>query len=529
MSKAQSGEQFNQDLTKNKPACLQGTTLVIATIAVALATFMVVLDTSIANVAIPTISGNLGVSLDEGTWVITIFGAANAVSIPLTGWLTQRFGQIRLFVSCIFLFVVASWLCGFAHDLTFLLVARVFQGFIAGPLIPLSQAILLGSYARHRQAMAMSFWGMTATVGPIAGPTLGGWITDSYHWPWIFYINIPVGLIAGVVIWLIYRDRETPKKIIPIDKIGLCLLIIWVSSLQVMLDKGKDLDWFNSPVIVTLGITAFIGFIVFLIWELTEEHPVVDLTLFANRNFTGGAIAISIGYAVFFGNLVILPQWLQQDLAYSTLNTGLILAPLGVFAVICSPIVGKLLPKVDARYLTSIAFALFSLVFFLRSNYLSTVDPWSLIAPTLLQGVPMAMFFIPLSMIILSTLPPEKISAGAGVSNFARVFCGSIGTSLANTEWSNRSILHHVQLTEVATQYSTQFNEFMKETGRLLAITPEQSFALFNALVNVQANTLGLNDIFWASSLILILLIPIVWITKPAKHASESAAVSGAH
>lgn len=507
---------------------LKGFTLIIATIAVALATFMVILDTSIANVAVPTIAGNLGVSVDEGTWVITIFGAANAISIPLTGWLTQRFGQIRLFISCILLFVVASWLCGFATNLYFLLAARVFQGFIAGPLIPLSQAILLGSYDRSRQAMAMSFWGMTATVGPIAGPTLGGWITESYHWPWIFYINVPVGLLAGALIGWIYRDRETEIKRLPIDKMGLFLLIMWVGTLQVMLDKGKDLDWFHSSTIVILGIVAFICFIVFLIWELTEEHPVVDLTLFKNTNFVGGTIAISVGYGVFFGNLVLLPQWLQKDLAYSSLNTGLVMAPLGIFAVICSPLVGKILPKVDARYLVSVAFGLFSLTFFMRSHYFSDVDVWALVLPTLLQGVPMAMFFIPLSMVILSTLPAEKISAAAGVSNFARVFFGSIGTSLATTEWSNRSIVHHVQLNEVATEYSVHFNDFVNETARLLTITSQQSYALFNTLLNIQADTLGLNDIFWVSAIILLLIIPIVWITKPAKHAIGGASVASA-
>src|SRR3954451_6937036 len=229
---------------------LTGGKLVLATIAVALATFMNVLDSSIANVAIPTISGNLGVSVDEGTWVITLFSAANAVAIPLTGWLTQRVGQIKLFVAAIVLFVFSSWLCGVAPNLVILLAARVLQGAVAGPLIPLSQAILLGSYPKEKASTALSLWAMTATVGPIAGPALGGWITDSYSWSWIFYINIPVGLFAAGVTWMIYRTRETPTKKLPIDVVGLALLIVWVGSLQVMLDKGHDLDWFSSPLVV---------------------------------------------------------------------------------------------------------------------------------------------------------------------------------------------------------------------------------------------------------------------------------------
>ena len=510
------------------PPPLQGAQLVIATIAVALATFMVVLDSSIANVALPTIAGNLGVSADEGTWVITVFAAANAIAIPLTGWLTQRFGQIRLFVTAIVLFVIASWLCGLAENFVFLLCARVFQGLVAGPLIPLSQSILLGSYPKEKSSLALAFWGMTATVGPIAGPTLGGWITDSYSWSWIFYINIPVGIFAATLTWILYRDRETPKISLPIDIIGLTLLVIWVGALQILLDKGKDLDWFNSPGIITLAITSAISFCYFIVWELTNKNPVIDLTLFKSRNFTAGTIAISVGYGVFFGNLVLLPQWLQLDQNYPSLNAGLILAPLGFFAVICSPIVGKILPKVDARIIVTIAFLLYGLIFFMRSLYNSDADTFHLFIPTLLQGIPTALFFIPLSMIILAGLPPEKIPAAAGLSNFARIFSGAIGTSIANTAWNNRSILHHSQLTEQATLYNAQFTEFLKSSKSLLGINTDQSYALFNYLLNVQADMLGLNDIFRVSAIIFVLLIPIVWITKQPKKVNPTEA-AGAH
>ncbi|MFA5960110.1 MAG: DHA2 family efflux MFS transporter permease subunit [Tatlockia sp.] len=504
------------------PAPLQGIELVVATIAVALATFMIVLDSSIANVAIPTIAGNLGVSMDEGTWVITLFAAANAISIPLTGWLTQRFGQVRLFVSAILLFVLASFLCGLASSLTMLLVARVFQGLVAGPLIPLSQAILLGSYPKEKSAIALALWGMTATVGPIAGPALGGYITQSYSWSWIFYINVPIGIGAAIITWLIYRRRESAKKAVPIDVVGLVLLVVWVGSLQILLDKGKNLDWFNSPFILTLAIVAVVAFCYFTVWELTQKNPVIDLRLFKLRNFTGGTVAISIGYGVFFGNLVLLPQWLQQDLGYPSLNAGLVMAPLGVFAVITSPIVGKMLPRLDARIITTVAFLLFGLVFYMRSLYTTEVDTWNLILPTLIQGFPVAMFFIPLSMIILSGLPPEKIPAAAGLSNFSRIFCGAIGTSIFSTLWNNRSILHHTQLIEEATPYSANFDAFLQATQSQFGIQTEQSYALFNLLVNQQADMLGLNDVLWLSSLIFLALIPIVWITKPeASTASE--------
>lgn len=509
------------------PAPFTGGKLVLATIAVALATFMNVLDSSIANVAIPTISGNLGVSVDEGTWVVTVFAAANAVSIPLTGWLTQRLGQIKLFVGAILLFVLSSWLCGLAPNLPVLLAARVLQGAVAGPLIPLSQAILLGSYPKEKASMALSLWGMTAVVGPIAGPALGGWITDSYSWSWIFYINIPVGIFAAGVTWFLYRKRDTPTRKAPIDKVGLGLLIVWVASLQVMLDKGRDLDWFASPTIVWLTVIAAIAFSLFVVWELTEKNPIVDLRLFGGRNFLGGTIAIAVAYGVFFGNLVLLPQWMQQYLNYRSVDAGLVTAPLGVFAVIMSPLIGKFLPRTDARYVATLAFVGFAVVFFMRSNYVIQIDTWHLVLPTLLQGIPMAMFFIPLTSIILSGLHPSKIPAAAGLSNFARVFCGAVGTSLAGNAWTDRIALHHERLTEQANIYNPSFNQSIQNSQALLHIDQSQARGLFDLTLSAQAAMMGLNDIFFASAIIFILIIPLIWITKSTKKKSGGGGSAG--
>ncbi|MEW9584926.1 DHA2 family efflux MFS transporter permease subunit [Paraburkholderia sp. DGU8] len=506
----------------------KGAQLVLATVAVSMATFMNVLDTSIANVAIPTISGNLGVSVDEGTWVITVFAAANAVSIPLTGWLTQRIGQVKLFVGAILMFVLASWLCGIAPTLPILLLARVFQGAVAGPLIPLSQAILLGSYPKEKASSALSLWAMTATVGPIAGPALGGWITDRYSWSWIFYINIPVGLFAAGITWMMYRTRESPVRKLPIDVVGLGLLIAWVASLQIMLDKGKDLDWFQSPVIVGLGITALISFAFFLVWELTEEHPIVDLRLFRQRNFAGGTIAISVAYAVFFGNLVLLPQWMQEYLNYRSVDAGLVTAPLGVFAVILAPVMGRVLPRSDARVIATLSFVGFSIVFYMRSKYVIEIDTWHLVIPTLLQGIPMAMFFVPLTAIILAGQPPSKIPAAAGLSNFVRVFCGAVGTSISGNAWNNRTVLHHARLTELANVNNPLFTQQIDSSQALLNLNTQSAHALFDSTVNSQAAMMGLNDIFFISAIIYILIIPLIWITRPAK-GGGGADAAGAH
>ncbi|MBN3857458.1 DHA2 family efflux MFS transporter permease subunit [Paraburkholderia sp. Ac-20340] len=513
----------------HSPAPLSGGKLALGTVAVSLAMFMNVLDSSIANVAIPTISGDLGVSVDEGTWVITIFAAANAVSIPLTGWLTQRFGTVKLFVSSILLFVLASWLCGIAPNLPTLLGARIVQGVVAGPLAPLSQALLLGSWPKQKSSTALALWSMTALVGPIAGPSLGGWITYDYNWSWIFYINIPVGLFAAAVTWAIYRERESPTRRLPIDGVGLGLLVVWVASLQIMLDKGKDLAWFDSPLIVALGLIALVGFAFFIVWELTAESPVVDIRLFTQRNFAGGTISISVAYGMFFGTLVLLPQWMQGYLGYRAVDSGLATAPLGVFAVLLTPIIGRLLPRSDPRYIATVAFVGFAVVFMMRTQFYTDVSHWDIVLPTLLQGIPMAMFFVPLTSIILSGLPPEKIPAAAGLSNFARTFCGAVGTSLIGNAFNDRTILHHVRLSEQASPTNPVFTQQMDNVQQSLHLSGNSAYALFNSSVDAQAAVMGLNDIFYISAIIFIAIIPLIWITRPSRSAADASSAAVAH
>ncbi|HSN21876.1 MAG TPA: DHA2 family efflux MFS transporter permease subunit, partial [Usitatibacter sp.] len=350
-------------------APLKGSALALGTVAVSLATFMNVLDTSIANVSLSAIAGDLGVSPEQGTWVITSFGVANAISLPLTGWLTQRYGQVRLFLASIVLFVLASLACALAPSLELLILFRVIQGAVAGPMIPLSQALLLSSYPQQKAGTALAMWSITTLVAPVVGPVLGGWITDNIAWPWIFYINIPVGLLAAAATWAIYRDRETPTHKLPIDSVGLGLLVIWVGSLQVMLDKGKDLDWFNSPTIVAFAVAAALGFALFIAWEATEEHPVVDLRLFRGRNFAMGTLALGLGFGAYFGSVVLLPLWLQQNMGYTATLAGMALAPVGLLAILVTPIVGKNIHRVDPRVLASIAFAVFGVVMFMRSGF----------------------------------------------------------------------------------------------------------------------------------------------------------------
>ena len=506
---------------------LTGGRLALGTLALSLAVFMNVLDTSIANVSIPAIAGDLGVSPQQGTWVITSFAVANAISVPLTGWLTVRFGQVRLFMTSILLFVIASWLCGLAPNIETLIAARVLQGAVAGPMIPLSQTLLLASYPVAKSAMALALWGMTTLVAPIMGPLLGGWISDNYSWPWIFYINIPVGAFTLWITWLIYRQRESSIRSLPIDKIGLALLVIWVGSLQLMLDKGKELDWFSSGEIVLLATVALVGFIYFIIWELGDDHPVVDLSLFKGRNFSSGVIAISVGYGLFFGSLVILPLWLQTQIGYTATEAGKVMAPVGIFAIILSPIIGKLLPKTDSRIVASCAFLIFGLVFFLRSRYTPEVDTMALMIPTLIQGAAMSMFFIPLSSIILSGQPPEKMAAASGLSNFVRIMFGGIGASVSTTIWDSRTALHHAQFAEHSGPHSPAFQQALQ--GMITqGMSQTQALSVIDRLMSVQASTMAATDIFWISAILFLLLIGIVWLAKPIKsHGPVDAA--GAH
>jgi DHA2 family multidrug resistance protein len=509
------------------PTPLQGAALVLGTVSLSLATFMNVLDTSIANVSLPAIAGDLGVSPNQGTWVITSFAVANAISLPLTGWLTQRFGAVRLFTASVLLFVIASWLCGFAPSLEWLIAFRVLQGLVAGPMIPLSQTLLLASYPKAKAGTALALWGMTTLVAPVVGPLLGGWISDNVSWPWIFYINVPVGLAAAAMTWSLYRHRETPIRKLPIDGVGLGLLVVWISAMQIMLDKGKELEWFASPQIVLLAVVAVVGFAVFVVWELTEKHPVVDLRLFAGRNFAFGALSLSIAYGLFFGNVVLLPLWLQQYMGYTATDAGMALAPVGLLAILLSPLAGRKVSSWDPRAMATGAFVIFAVVLWMRSQFTPQTDLATIMVPTVIQGAALAFFFIPLMTITLSGIPPERLAAAAGLSNFVRITAGAIGTSLATTLWENRASLHHAHLSE---RLATGDPATSSALGQLAGagLHPEQALAQINRLIDQQAFTRAADDIFLGSALLFVLLVALIWITgRPAR--GRAGGAGGAH
>ena len=494
---------------------LEGLPLVLMTIALSLATFMQVLDSTIANVAIPTIAGNLGASNSQGTWVITSFGVANAISIPLTGWLAKRFGEVRLFMLSTICFAIASWACGMSGSLSTLIFFRVIQGVVAGPLIPLSQSLLLNNYPPAKRSVALSLWAMTVIVAPICGPILGGWISDNYHWGWIFFINVPIGIVVILLSLQTIRGRETKITRQPIDIVGLVSLVIGIGCLQIMLDRGKELDWFSSDEIIILTILSVVSLLVLLIWELTDDHPIVDLSLFRSRNFTIGCVSISLAYMLYFGTIVLLPQLLQEVFGYTATWAGLASAPVGILPVILSPIIGRFAHKLDMRMLVTFSFIMYAICFYWRAYTFEPAMNFAASAwPQFIQGFAVACFFMPLTTITLSGLPPERMAAASSLSNFLRTLAGSIGTSVTTTLWSNRESLHHSQLTESINPYNPNAQQ-MYQKLETMGMTHQQASGYLAQQVTNQGLIISANEIFWAAGGIFILLLVTIWFARP--------------
>jgi DHA2 family multidrug resistance protein len=506
------------------PAPLGGGARTITLLALALATFMQVLDTTIANVSIPTIAGNLGVSSDQGTWLITSFAVANAVSVPLTGWLMQRFGVVRVFVLSILLFTLASFLCGIAWSLNSLLVFRVLQGAVSGPMIPGSQALLLSLFPPQKKGTALAIWSMTTLVAPICGPILGGYISDNYPWEWIFLINVPVGLFCGAICWRFLRNFETPTRKLSIDKVGLVLLCVWVGALQVLLDQGKDLDWFSNKLIVTLAIVAVLGLAAWIIWELTEQHPIVDLTLFKSRSFTLGTLTLSVAYAVFFGNVVLMPLWQQTQLGYTATWAGLVAAPSGATAVLVAPFVGWYIGKYDARGFATASFVIFGISYFMRAAYPPDASFWVFVLPLLVQGVAMGMFFVALFTISLDRLPRERVPAASGLNNFLRIISGSFATSLTTTYWDRREALHQSRIVESLSIYDPGYSRALTQLHAYGFGGLSASARILREVI-AQGYLLSSLDIFYFSGWLVVLAVPLCWLVR--RPVGGTAAVAG--
>ncbi|HJR11781.1 MAG: DHA2 family efflux MFS transporter permease subunit [Xanthomonadaceae bacterium] len=499
--------------------------LTLATLGLSLATFMQVLDITIANVSLPTIAGNLGASLTQSTWVITSFAVSNAIALPLTGFLSRRFGEVKLFVWATALFSLCSAACGFATSMNELVLFRALQGAVAGPMYPLTQSLMVSIYPREKRGMALAILAMVTVVAPIAGPVLGGWITETYSWEWIFFINVPIGLFASSVVAGQLGKRVEQLRRARIDWVGLVTLILGIGSLQVLLDKGNELDWFNSGTIVGLAIVSGISLAVFLVWELTDDEPIVDLRLFRHRNFAAGTLALVLAYAAFFSIGLLVPLWLQNTIGYTSIWAGLATAPIGVIPVLMTFWVGKYAHKFDLRWLAAVAFIVMGLTCFIRGRFNVDVDFYHVAMAQLLQGLGVALFFMPILTILLSDLEGPEVAEGSGVATFLRSVGGSFSASITTYIWTRGGVINHANLGEHINAYESRVREGIAAMGGHL-----QAYAVqVNGVITQQAMQISFNHLFDALGFIFLGLVAVVWLAKPPFIARGGGASAGGH
>jgi DHA2 family multidrug resistance protein len=501
----------------------RGGRLALLNVAVGLGTFIQVLDSSIANVAVPYIAGNLSVSADQGTWVITSFAASNAIVLPLTGWLSDYFGRVHLFVWSVLLFSLTSLLCGLATTLPMLVFLRVIQGAVAGSLIPLSQSLMLLNNPPEKQGSALGFWAMIVIVAPVLGPIIGGYLTYNYSWPWIFFINVPIGLFSAGFTWILLKDKESPIVRSPIDWVGLFLLIVAVGSLQIMLDKGRDLDWFESNFIISMTITSGVSLLYFIVWNSFQKYPIVDFSFFKNRNFLFGTIALTVGFSIYFGSAVVLPLWLQTEQNYTAFWAGVAVAPIGLIPIFVSTTVGKYMNRIDLRIFSIFSFLLFSIGFFYQANFTTEVSIYEVMLSRFLQGFGVAIFFLPLIQLILGQIPKDRYASAAGLTNFIRILVGSgFGTSLFIQVWTRLEVFHHARLVENITSYNPITTDFYSSIGNATNYSHEVINGLTDIQVEQQAFMLATNDVSWMCAWLFLLLIPLIFLCKGVKKKAPS-------
>jgi DHA2 family multidrug resistance protein len=492
-------------------APLKGLKLAVAATFSAGATFLVLLDTTIAHVSIPSIAADLGASPNEGTWVVTSYAVADAISVCFTGWLSGRLGPARTMAIAMAGFGFASAMCGLSTSLAMLVFFRVMQGAFGGPLISLSPVLLFNMFPTEKRSTAFAIWAATSNIAPILGPTMGGYICDTWSWPWIFLINVPFALLMSFGIWRLLRHRDPAPLRAPVDAVGIGIMIVWIAAAQFVFDRGLDLDWFGSNAIIAATIIAVVGFIAFLIWELTEKNPIVDLRIFRNRTFAGGCFAMFFIGCVFYGSLLISPLWLQTNLGYTPARAGLVAAPMGVVMFFLTPLVAGLVNRTDPRYIMTGGLFLLSGVLLWRGHFASNVTIEMVVMANIAFGFGAGLTFPAAMNYTMSKLKPDEVAGGSGMIGFVRTIGIAFATALLSTAWHDAAIVNRAGVVERIN--GPQGIAQIEGVG----IPAHQTLGMLDRIVQEQAVMLATNDIYIMLAVVMALLPIAVWTTTPRR------------
>jgi DHA2 family multidrug resistance protein len=500
----------------------------IIALTVTLATFMEVLDTSIANVALPHIAGSLSAGQDESTWVLTSYLVSNAIVLPLSGWASSVFGRKRFYMFCVALFTISSFMCGLAPNLSVLIICRILQGAGGGGLQPSEQAILADTFPPAKRGMAFAVYGMAVVMAPAIGPTLGGWITDNYSWRWIFYINVPIGIISLLLTARLIEDppylKTLNKSQHGMDYFGLGLLAVGLGSLQIILDKGERDDWFGSHLILSLTIVCVACLVAVIFWELHHKNPIIDLRLFKDRSFAvGNTLMFVLGISL-YGTTVLLPLYMQTLMGYSAEQAGFALTPGALVIMVCMPIVGFLLTKVDARKLLVLGMLMLSFSLFHMTNFDLQVDYRTLVMARVIQSLGLAFLFVPINTTAYAYLPREKNNAASGLINLSRNIGGSVGISFVATMLDRRAQVHQVTLAAHAAATNPQFQAAVQGATRTFethgsspAHATQQAYAMLSYGLQQQASLLSYIDNFRILGWAVLCMIPFIFLIRKPK------------
>lgn len=492
---------------------------------VTLATFMEVLDTSIANVALPHIAGGLGAGQEESTWVLTSYLVSNAIILPASAWLATVIGRKRFYMVCVALFTLSSALCGLAPSLGLLILFRVLQGAGGGGLGPSEQAILADTFPPQKRGMAFAVYGMAVVVAPAIGPTLGGWITDNYDWRWIFFINVPIGILS---LFLTYRVVEDPPHLkttqgngFRVDYLGLGLLAVGVGFLQIVLDKGQQDDWFGSSFITTFFLISIGCLVALALWEWKHSEPILELQLMKNRNFAASVFFNFILGAVLYGTTMLIPQFLQVMMGYSAQESGMALSPAGFVMMLMMPIAGILVAKFDSRWIISVGFAITAAALYHMTHLSLEVDFWTVVEWRIFQVMGLSFIFIPISVLSYVGIPMAKNNQISGMSNFARMVGGGVGISLLSTFLARQAQIHQTNLVVHADPYNPGFRKMVAGAAAAMAhrgsgpvLAMKQGYGQLMGLIQIQASTLSFVNAFWVVAIVVACLIPLPFLLK---------------